>query len=510
MENFNAVLANDKTLFNLPIPMLVEEALKNGEGVLTNRGALSVVTGKYTGRSPDDKFIVRDTTTRDIINWGNVNQPMSPESFQVLYEDVLTYMKDRKIYVFDGFAGADPAYRLSIRVFNELAWQNLFIHQLLIRPGRDELKKYIADFHIISVPGFKADPARHGTNSEAVIALNLEKRILIIGSTLYAGEIKKTVFTLMNYILPRKDVLSMHCSANLGPNNDTALFFGLSGTGKTTLSADPTRRLIGDDEHGWSDNGIFNVEGGCYAKCIGLDPDDEPQIFNALKFGSVLENVIINEKTRVPDLSSDKLTENTRAGFPIDYIPDVVMPGMSTHPKVIFFLTADAFGVLPPIALLNEEQARYHFLSGYTSKLAGTERGIVAPEATFSECFGAPFLPLNPTFYADLLVERIKKHKTRVYLINTGWTGGPYGVGHRFKIAHTRAIISGALDGTLERIPYKKDPIFGFLVPAEFPGIPQETLNPSLTWPDTSDYEAKARELLERFQSNYKKFDSAL
>lgn len=507
MKKESAFLESDKLIFNLPVPSLVEEALINGEGILTDRGALSVATGKYTGRSPNDKYFVKDDTTREKINWGKVNKPMSPQNFQVLYDDVVSYMNERKIYVFDGYAGADLKHRTSIRVYNELAWQNLFIHQLLIRPEAAELENFSPDFHIITVPGFRADPSRHGTNSDTVIAISFEKNTIIIGGTSYAGEIKKSVFTLMNYVLPLNNILSMHCSANIGKNNDVALFFGLSGTGKTTLSADPNRRLIGDDEHGWSDDGIFNVEGGSYAKCIGLNPEDEPQIFNALRYGSVLENVIIDQETRIPDFASDILTENTRAGFPIDYIPNAVIPGISSHPKVIFFLTADAFGVLPPLARLDDEQVMYHFLSGYTSKLAGTERGIVNPEATFSECFGAPFLPLDPTFYAKLLVERINKHQTKVYLVNTGWTGGPYGVGHRFKIAHTRAIISGALDGTLDKVNYKKDPIFDFSVPTEFPGIPKEVLEPKLNWPNPEEYEIKAKELLERFKENFKKFN---
>lgn len=510
MKKDSAFLNTDKVLFNLPVPSLIEEAIRNGEGILTDRGALSVVTGKYTGRSPNDKYFVKDNTTSDIINWGNVNKPMSPESFQILYDDVIAYMNERKIYVSDGYAGAEPKHRIAIRTCSELAWQSLFIHQLLIRPDSAELSDFSPSFHILCVPGFKADPSRHDTASDTVIAINFQQNVIIIGGTSYAGEIKKSVFTLMNYILPLNNILSMHCSANLGPNNDVALFFGLSGTGKTTLSADPFRRLIGDDEHGWSNDGIFNVEGGSYAKCIGLNPEDEPQIYNALRYGAVLENVIVDEQTRIPDLYSDKLTENTRAGFPIDYIPGAVIPGISSHPKVIFFLTADAFGVLPPLARLDNEQVKYHFLSGYTSKLAGTERGIINPEATFSECFGAPFLPLDPTFYAKLLVERINTHQTKVYLINTGWTGGPYGVGHRFKIAHTRAIVSGALDGTLDKVNYKKDPIFGFSVPTEFPGIPQEVLEPKLTWPDPADYDIKAKELLERFKNNFKKFNTSL
>lgn len=492
---------------NCHAPQLIEFSLSHGEGSLTSTGALSVTTGKYTGRSPNDKFFLRESKYSQDINWGDINQAMRKEHFDQLFDDVLNYLDGKELYIFDGYAGADPNYRLNLRVINELAWQNLFAHQLLVRPTDTELSTFSCNYHIICVPEFKAEPQKHGTNSEAVIAVNLDEKIIIVGGTSYAGEIKKAIFTLINFVLPKSNILSMHCSANVGrTNDDVALFFGLSGTGKTTLSADPDRRLIGDDEHGWSQDGIFNIEGGCYAKCIGLDPDDEPQIWNAIRFGSVLENVIVDETTREPDFSANDLTENTRSAYPIEYIPDSVIPGTAGHPGNIFFLTADAFGVLPPLAKLNNEQAMYHFLSGYTSKLAGTERGIKEPEATFSECFGAPFLPLPPLVYANMLGERINKHQSKVYLINTGWTGGPYGVGHRFKLAHTRALIKAALQGQLDDIPCRKDPIFGFDVPLMCPGVPESILTPRQTWQNPDDYDKQARRLALSFKENFKKF----
>jgi len=498
--------AMDRARFNLPVPRLIELSLSRKEGKLTDTGALIVNTGKYTGRSPGDKFFVEEPASSKEINWGPVNQPLPEHCFRKLYQDLISYLEGKELFVFDGFAGSDPRYRLRIRVINELAWQNLFIRQLLIRPSTDELVSFRPDFHIICAPGFKADPAVHGTNSEAVICFNLQERVIIIAATSYAGEIKKSVFTLINYILPKMNILSMHCSANVGNNGDVALFFGLSGTGKTSLSADPGRRLIGDDEHAWSEHGIFNIEGGCYAKCIGLNAADEPQIWNAIRFGTVLENVVVDDLSRTADYSSSAITENTRAGYPIEYIPDPVIPGMAGHPQTIFFLTADAFGILPPIARLNNEQAMYHFLSGYTSKLAGTERGIEEPQATFSECFGAPFLPLPPVVYANLLGQKLAKHKTRVFLVNTGWTGGPYGVGQRFKIAHTRAIVKAALEGALEDVPYRADPVFGFEVPQTCPGVPEQILTPKHTWPNPAEYDARAQELAARFINNFRKF----
>lgn len=505
-NSISKILQKDNVKFNLVISELVEEAIYHKEGILTNTGSLRVTTGKYTGRSPDDKFFVQDNTTKNVLNWGSANKPLSPENFSKLFDDVLTYLHDQNLYVFDGFAGADPRYRLKLRVINNRAWQNMFAHQLFIRPTKEELVDFSPDYHIIAAPEFKADPQKHGTNSEAAVVLNLTEKIILIVGTSYAGEIKKSVFTLINYVLPLQNILSMHCSANVDSANNPALFFGLSGTGKTTLSADPERQLIGDDEHGWSEDGIFNVEGGCYAKCINLSPVEEPQIYGAIRFGTVLENVFLDESTRQVDFHNAAITENTRAAYPLDYIPNSQLPSMTNHPKVIFFLTADAFGVLPPIAILNKNQAMYHFLSGYTSKLAGTERGIKEPLATFSACFGAPFLPLPPVKYAYLLGEKMSKHGTRVYLVNTGWTGGAYGVGQRFKIPHTRAIIKAALEETLEKMPSRIDPLFGFKVPLSCPGVPEQIFTPEKTWPNPGDYQAQALNLALRFKENFKNF----
>ncbi|MGI6144714.1 MAG: phosphoenolpyruvate carboxykinase (ATP) [Peptococcia bacterium] len=492
--------------FNLSLPRLMEIAIKKEEGRLTPKGSLLVTTGKYTGRSPNDKFFVQDETSKDVLDWGEVNKPFSTKNFQRLYDDMMDYLKDKELFIFDGFGGADPNHRYNLRFVNEHAWQNIFVRHLFIRPTQEELQNFTPDYHIIAAPGFKADPAKHGTNSEVAVVINLTEKLILIAGTSYAGEMKKSVFTLMNYLLPQQNILSMHCSANVDAKGHTALFFGLSGTGKTTLSTDPERSLVGDDQHGWSDEGIFNIEGGCYAKCINLSPIDEPQIYNALQFGAVLENVVMDENTRELDFSDASITENTRAAYPMDYIPNSLTPSFTGHPAVIFFLTADAFGVLPPVAILNESQAMYHFLSGYTSKLAGTERGIKEPQTTFSACFGAPFLPLSPVKYANLLGEKMRKHNTRVYLINTGWTGGPYGVGHRFKIPHTRAIIKAALEGKLETLPTRIDPIFGFKIPLSCPEVPEEIFYPEKTWDNAEDYQAQAKNLALAFQKNFAKF----
>ncbi len=492
-----------KSYNNLPAPVLMEHAVKNGEGILTASGALRVATGKYTGRSPNDKFVVDTVDTHEVIDWGN-NKPFAADKFARLYERMLSYAENRELYVFDGFAGAG-GQRLAVRFINEFAWQNLFVHQLFVRPDAPPTNPK-PDFTVICLPGFKADPARDGTNSEAFIILDFSARLVLIGGTHYAGEMKKSVFTYMNYIMPRKGILSMHCSANIGAKGDTALFFGLSGTGKTTLSADPGRRLIGDDEHCWWDGGIFNVEGGCYAKCIKLRHETEPQIWEAIRFGAVLENVVLDEASREPDFDSEAITENTRAAYPVDYIPGAVIPGVGGHPQTIVFLTADAFGVLPPVAKLNSEQAMYHFLSGYTSKLAGTERGITAPEATFSSCFGAPFLPLSPLAYAKLLGERLAQHGTRVFLINTGWSGGPYGVGKRMSLPYTRAIVTAAIEGGLDEVGYELDPVFNIHVPVTCPGVPQEVLRPRQTWADKAAYDKTAADLAQRFVRNFVKF----
>jgi len=492
--------------FNLSLPELMEIAIKKQEGHLAPKGSILVTTGKYTGRSPNDKFFVQDENSKNELNWGDVNRPISPENQQRLYNDMMTYLKEKELFVFDGFGGADPHHRYNLRFVNEYAWQNIFSRHLFIRPTQEELQNFTPDYHIVVAPGFKADPTRHGTNSEAAVVINLTEKLILIAGTSYAGEIKKSVFTLMNYLHPLQNILSMHCSANVDTEGHTALFFGLSGTGKTTLSTDPERRLVGDDQHGWSDEGIFNIEGGCYAKCINLSPVDEPQIYNALQFGAVLENVVMDDTTRELDFANASITENTRAAYPMDYIPNSLTPSFTGHPKVIFFLTADAFGVLPPVAILNERQAMYHFLSGYTCKLAGTERGIKEPQTTFSACFGAPFLPLLPVKYANLLGEKMSKHNTRVYLINTGWTGGPYGVGHRFKIPHTRAIIKAALEGTLETLPSRIDPIFGFKIPLSCPDVPEEIFCPEKTWTNAKAYQTQAQNLALAFQKNFAKF----
>lgn len=493
--------------YNLTVPRLIEIAVARGEGVLTSMGAFNVVGGRYTGRSPDDRFIVDEPGTREEIWWGPVNRPFPQAAFDRLYYRVARYLKDREIFVFDGFAGADPEYRLPIRVVTELAWQNAFAQQVFLRATADELRTHEPKFTVICAPGFKASPERDGTRSEAFILISFARRLILIGGTYYAGEIKKSVFSVMNFLLPSRGVFPMHCSANIGPTGDVALFFGLSGTGKTTLSADPARRLIGDDEHGWSARGVFNIEGGCYAKCIRLSPESEPLIYQAIRFGTVLENVVVDPDSREPDFDSDALTENTRAGFPVSFIPGAVTCGLGGHPSVIIFLTADAFGVLPPVARLTREQAMYHFLSGYTSKLAGTERAVTTPQATFSTCFAAPFLPRPPVVYSRLLGQKIEAHDVPVYLVNTGWIGGPYGVGSRIRICDTRAIVSAVLSGKLNDIPAVRDPVFGFMVPEACPGVPSEIMKPRATWADPRAYDEQAAALARRFVENFARFD---
>ncbi|SFS77154.1 phosphoenolpyruvate carboxykinase (ATP) [Marininema halotolerans] len=490
---------------NLSVPLLIEKALLRKEGTLTSSGAFSAVTGAYTGRSPKDKFIVQDASISDTIDWGPINQPMSPDVFDRLYLKMLNYLKEKEIFIFDGYAGADSSYRLPIRSINEYAWHNLFVQQLFVRPNPSDLEDFTPEFTIISAPDLKADPELDGTHSEAFIAVSLKRRLILIGGTQYAGEMKKSIFSIMNYLLPDRDVFPMHCSANIGSDNKTALFFGLSGTGKTTLSADPERYLIGDDEHGWSKDGIFNIEGGCYAKCIGLSEDKEPQIWNAIRFGAVLENVVLDDY-RSPNYDDGSLTENTRAAYPIEHIPGARIPGIGQHPDVIIFLTADAFGVLPPIARLTPEQAMYHFLSGYTSKLAGTERGVTEPEATFSTCFGAPFLPRPAHVYAEMLGKRIEEHNARVYLVNTGWSGGAYGIGKRMDLSYTRAMVKAALNGSLDQANFTPDSIFNLYVPDQCPGVPAELLSPRNTWKDPIAFESQAKDLAHRFQKNFSKF----
>jgi phosphoenolpyruvate carboxykinase (ATP) len=491
---------------NLPISQLVEIALARGEGILAASGALSCTTGKYTGRSPKDRFIVDEPSVHDQIAWGEVNKPLTAHYFVRLYQKVTAYLDTIQYFVFDGFAGTDEEYRLPIRVINEYAWHNIFAQQMLISPTAEQSADHKPEFTVICTPGLKADPETDGTNSEAFIVLSFEKKVVLIGGTEYAGEIKKSIFSVLNYLMPKRGVFPMHCSANAGVDGDVALFFGLSGTGKTSLSADPERRLIGDDEHGWSSTGIFNFEGGCYAKCINLSKQYEPQIWNAIRFGAVTENVILDAQTRVADYSDGSLTENTRAAYPIDYIDNALLAGLAGHPHVVIFLTADAFGVLPPIARLTKDQAMYYFLSGYTSKLAGTERGITEPEATFSTCFGEPFLPLKPIVYANMLGKRIAAHNVQVYLINTGWSGGPYGVGERIKLSYTRAMVSAALKGVLENVNYQVDPVFRISVPDTVPGVPETILQPRNTWADPAAYEAAAQTLAARFCENFVKF----
>lgn len=500
------ILNAKKIYYNLPVPRLIELALERGEGIMSETGALSVKTGKYSGRSPNDKFIVDSPAVHGDIDWGSVNVATTPEVFERLHNKQLAYLHNREIFVFDGFVGADPKYRMPIRIINEYAWQNVFVQQLFIRPTEEELSAHKPEFTVVCTPNMRAIPEVDSTKSECAIMINFEKKVVMIVASGYAGEMKKSIFTIMNYLLPKKGVFPMHCSANVGKDGDTALFFGLSGTGKTTLSADPNRRIIGDDEHGWTPDGIFNFEGGCYAKCIKLRKENEPQIWEAIRFGAVLENTGVDPVTRKIDFDDASLTENTRAAYPVEYIPGAIIPGLGRHPKTVVFLTADAFGVLPPIAKLTKEQAMYHFLSGYTSKLAGTERGITEPQATFSTCFGAPFMPMPPIVYAKMLGECITKHNSNVFLINTGWSGGAYGVGKRISIKHTRAMVTAALDGKLDNVKYRKDEAFNLLVPEECPGVPPEVLNPRNTWKNGAEYDKSAKELAARFVKNFTKF----
>lgn len=488
---------------NLSPAILVEKALARGEGKLNSTGALCVNTGKYTGRSPNDKFIVDSAGVHDEIAWGKVNVPTTQEVFDALYEKMVAYLQNREIFVFDGFAGADSRHTKAFRIVNELASQNLFIHQLLLRPTAEQLADYKADFTIICVPGFKCDPQRDHTHSEAAIMIDYEKKLVLIAGSQYAGEIKKSVFSVMNYLMPKEGVFPMHCSANIGKDGDSAIFFGLSGTGKTTLSADPNRKLIGDDEHGWADESVFNFEGGCYAKCIDLTEESEPEIYRAIRFGALVENVIVDPETRRPDYADSSLTENTRVGYPVDYIPNAAIPGVCATPKTVIFLTADAYGVLPPISRLDEKQAMYYFVSGFTSKLAGTERGITSPVPTFSTCFGAPFMPLDPSVYAKMLAEKVAKSGAKVYLVNTGWNG----TGKRMKLSYTRAMVTAALNGELEKAEFVTDPYFGVAVPTSCPNVPEELMIPANTWKDKAAYEAKAKELARSFVENFKKYD---
>ena len=487
---------------NLPIPRLVEKALARGEGCLSDTGALAVRTGKYTGRSPKDKFIVDSPRVHDEIAWDEVNVPISRERFQAIRAKILAYLQGRELFVFDGFAGADPKYSQSFRVVNELASQNLFIHQLLIRPTQEQLEHFVPDYTVYAAPGFRCIPQVDGVNSEAAILIDYEAHEVLIAGSQYAGEIKKSIFSVMNYVLPHEGILPMHCSANIGHDGSTAVFFGLSGTGKTTLSADPERALIGDDEHGWTGEGVFNIEGGCYAKCIGLKREDEPEIFDAIRFGTLLENVILDEAGH-PDYADGSLTENTRAGYPVEFIPSAAIPGVGGLPRTVIFLTADAFGVLPPISRLDRDAAMYHFVSGYTSKLAGTERGIREPVTTFSTLFGEPFFPLRASVYASMLGEKLEETGARVFLVNTGWCGGKAGDVPRMKLHYTRAMVTAALNGELDKVDYVHDPIFNLNIPASCPGVPDEILDPRSLWADPAAYEASARALAKKFSENF-------
>lgn len=489
---------------NLEFAELFEYAIQRGEGLVASNGAFCAVTAPRTGRSPNDKFVVRSEATEDTVDWTR-NQAMEPEVFDRLFNRFAEHVHERECFVFNGYAGADPAHQLGVRVITEYAWQSMFIHQMLIRIEKKDLKQHRPEFRVICMPTLKCDPARDGTNSDAVIAINLARRVALIGGTRYAGEIKKSVFTIMNYILPRQGALSMHCSANVTPDDTVALFFGLSGTGKTTLSAHPGCRLIGDDEHGWGDNGVFNIEGGCYAKCIGLTQEHEPDIYNAVRFGAILENMVL-EDDRDPDYEDTSITENTRVAYPLEHIPNAIIPSVAGHAKTIIFLTADATGVLPPVSHLTHEQAMYHFLSGYTSKLAGTETGITEPVAVFSECFGAPFLPLPPSVYAKQLGEKMQKHKAECFLVNTGWNGGPYGVGSRIKLSYTRAIVDAILKGKLDNVETDVDPFFGLHIPQSVEGVPAEVLKPRDTWADKDKYDEAARKLANAFRENFKRF----
>ncbi|MGQ0588460.1 MAG: phosphoenolpyruvate carboxykinase [Sphingosinicella sp.] len=493
--------------WNLGTAPLVEQAIARGEGILAKHGPLVVETGKHTGRSAKDKFIVRDAETDGTIWWDN-NAAMTPDRFAALKADFIAALGERDtLFVQDLYGGSQSEHRVRVRVINELAWHSLFIRTMLVRPPEAELAGFEPEFTIIDLPSFKADPARHGTRSETVIALNLTERMILIGGTAYAGEMKKSVFSILNYLLPAEGVMPMHCSANIGPKGDTAIFFGLSGTGKTTLSADASRTLIGDDEHGWSDTAVFNFEGGCYAKMIRLSPEAEPEIYATTKrFGTVLENVMIDPDTRELDLDDASKAENTRGAYPIDFIPNSSPQNMGPVPKNVIFLTADAFGVLPPVARLTPDQAMYHFLSGYTAKVAGTEIGVTEPEATFSTCFGAPFMPRHPSVYGNLLKERIARGQVACWLVNTGWTGGKYGTGSRMPIKATRALLNAALDGSLNGVAFRRDPNFGFDVPVSVPGVEQRILDPRETWADKADYDATAAKLVTLFNDNFAKF----
>ena len=497
--------------WNLTTAELYEEIARRGEGVISPHGALLIDTGEHTGRAAKDKAIVREPSSEDKVFWGEVNKDFPAEKFDRLRDRMMQHAGERDLFVQDTFAGADPRYRLPVRIVNELAWHSLFARTMFISPDESARESHAPEFTIVNIPSFKADPERDGTRSPTFILMSFSQRLVLIGGTSYAGETKKSVFTILNYLLPQRGVMSMHCSANVGQGGDVAVFFGLSGTGKTTLSADPERRLIGDDEHGWSDDGVFNFEGGCYAKVIKLSAEAEPDIYRTTRmFGTVMENVVYDPVTRTPNLDDASKTENTRAAYPLSSIPNIVPEGYAGHPSNIIMLTADAFGVLPPVARLSPEQAMYHFLSGYTAKVAGTERGVTEPLATFSTCFGAPFMVLHPGVYADLLGKKIQEHKAACWLVNTGWSGGPYGEGKRMSIKHTRAMIRAILNGSLAGVETRPDPVFGVGVPVSCPDVPVEVLTPRNTWQDREAYDAKARDLARRFNENFRKYEAGV
>jgi len=503
LKTLDLMVRDDFHHYQLPVSRLVAIALERGEGVLSESGALIVNTGKYTGRSPDDRFIVDTDNVHKHIDWGKVNRPISSTVFDHVLHKAKHYLKEQELFVFDGFCGADLKSRMSVRFITELASHNLFVHQMFIRPDESQLLDFKPEFTLVCAPGLKLDPKEDGVHSEAAIMLDFERNIVLIVGTQYAGEMKKSIFSVMNYRMPAQDILPMHSSVNIGNDNRSAVFFGLSGTGKTTLSADPDRILVGDDEHGWSDDGLFNFEGGCYAKAIRLSPITEPEIYQAIRFGTVGENIILNDKHE-PNYDNASLTENTRVAYPLNYIPNASKTGLAPHPSTIIFLTADAFGVLPPISKLTPEQAEYHFINGYTSKVAGTERGITEPKAAFSSCFGAPFMPRPSQVYASLLRQRIQKYNVNVYLINTGWQGGPYGIGKRISIPYTRAMVTAALEGTLEKQAFIIDPVFGLQIPESCPGVPKELLNPRNQWENKEEYDKAANKLAHMFTNNFR------
>lgn len=489
--------------YQLSVSELIERAVVSGEGVLSETGALSVNTGKYTGRAADDRFIVDTPQSHDTVDWGSVNKPVTEEVFDKVHAKVTQYLSNKKCYIFDGFAGADSQYALPVRFQTELASHSLFVHQMFIRPTEEQLKNFTPAFTLISAPLLKLDPQTDGTRSDIAIMVHLEKKLVLVVGTRYAGESKKSIFSVMNFLMPQKNVLPMHCSVNVGDNGRSAIFFGLSGTGKTTLSADASRALIGDDEHGWSDNGIFNFEGGCYAKAIRLSQKNEPEIWDAIRYGAVTENIVMDMKSRVFDYDDGTLTENSRVAYPIHYIENAQLSGQCGHPNAIIFLTADAFGVLPAISKLTEAQAQYHFISGYTSKLAGTEMGIKEPVAAFSACFGAPFMPLPASVYADLLMKKIRQHHVSVYLINTGWQGGVYGVGSRIDIPHTRAMVNAVLSDALTHVDFEPHPVFNVLMPKQCPGVPDSILDPRQQWKNPVEYDKQAQALAKLFINNF-------